>query len=131
MWRVTWSNEASGSKIGSNSETFTIQVASQVNLWAEILSNPPGYTCTISPSFATAKPGDGISFTVECAKKEGPIEKPNQSSQPQQPPLPTQQPTSYTAQFPALLILTTALSLVGITISVIALVVLLKRQRRS
>ena len=131
LWRVTWSNEASGSKIGSNSETFTIQVASQVNLWAEILSNPPGYTCTISPSFTVAKPGDSISFTVDCTKKEEPTEKPNQSSQPQQPPLPTQQPTSYTAQFPALLILTTALSLVAIVVSVVALVVLLKRQRRS
>jgi hypothetical protein len=129
-WRVTWSGEASGSKTGSNSEIFTIQVASQVNLWAEILSNPPGYTCTISPSFATAKPGDSISFTVDCTKKEEPTEKPNQSSQPLQPPLPTQQPTSYTAQFPALLILTTALSLIAITISFVALVVILKRQRR-
>jgi len=130
-WRVRWSGEVSGSESGSGSETFILQTASQVNLWAEILSNQPGYTCTISPSFATAKPGDSIYFSVDCAKKEGPTEKPNQSSQPQQPPLPTQQPISYTAQFPTLLILTTALSLVGITISVIALVVLLKRQKRS
>jgi hypothetical protein len=130
-WRVTWSDEVSSSESGSGSETFTLQAASQVNLRAEILGNPPGYTCTISPSFATAKPGESIYFSVDCVKKEEPREKPKQPSQPQQTPLPTQQPTSYPAEFPALLTVATALSLVAIAISVVALVVILKRRRMS
>ena len=126
-WRVTWSGGASGSREGKGSDAWSFQAASSVSLRAEILSNPRGYLCSITPSFATAEPGESVSFTVNC-EEEAPPPKP--SGQPQQD---GQQGTPQIRQeqslLHVLLALSIALSAAALTALVVVLAFLLKRGR--
>ena len=65
-WLITWSGSASGSKSGSGSATWQISTNGAISLGARITSNPLFYTCSISPPYAIATPGNTVTFTVTC-----------------------------------------------------------------
>jgi hypothetical protein len=68
-WEISWSGAASGSESGYGMASFTVQPTQYGTVYfnAAITSVPSNYSsCTITPTNATALPGQSVEFVINC-----------------------------------------------------------------
>jgi hypothetical protein len=68
-WEISWSGAAGGSESGYGMASFTVQPTQNGTVYfnATITSVPSGYSsCTITPTNATALPGQSVEFVINC-----------------------------------------------------------------